>query len=308
METDQLPEIKKTDPPPTMYQWIRNFEFSKLFGGLGITGLIIGFMAKDIIKEIRPSSWTNCIVCMSVCLLLGLPVLLGKSPKDPNLRTPALVLACGFLFMALLYLLHAAGIWTIPEGYEVITDVIGTFFFIGAWLSLSLKEPDRENRHAEQVALVILCLFILAAGIVKFYFDLETRGIRRASLSTELQLDVSIARLIVNLCNGAVLLSLYAQMRRLFRPPDPVIHLFILLFGCAQIAAHGRDCLGENPQCFNLVVPLLGASVIAWVLLLGKIAFGLYVSYLYFNAQMPAAQNVTMPEIDADPKSAVEDT
>jgi len=72
-------------------------------------------------------------------------------------------------------------------------------------------------------------------------------------------------------------------MRRLFASPDWLTHIMILLFGCAQIAAQGRDCLESQHPCLPPSLESLAALAIAWSLLLGKIAFGGYASYLYFN-------------------------
>ena len=66
---------------------------------------------------------------------------------------------------------------------------------------------------------------------------------------------------------------------------DPVSHGLIVLFGCAQIAAQGRDCLTARHACVAQSIEGLTAYAIVWVLLLGKIAFAAYALYCYFNEQ-----------------------
>jgi hypothetical protein len=75
-------------------------------------------------------------------------------------------------------------------------------------------------------------------------------------------------------------------MRRLLPSPDPVAHVIILLYGCAQIAAQGTDCLSAKNACAPPALENFVALAIAWTLLLGKIAFGAYTSCLYFNCRI----------------------
>ncbi|SRR6266481_291762 len=254
---------------------------------LGFGGFILGVLVKNVIVQITPSGAGNTLICLAVSLLLVLPVLTNTPPKDPTLKGPTIALASAYVWISLLYFFHWTHLVDLPKGYDAVTDLIGTFCFVVAWGMVSGRETDKQSKGAERVALAVLCLFAFVSGASKLLIDLHVHGGMPA--------DGQAARLILNVCNGAIFLSLYGQMRRLLPSPDLISHTVILLFGCAQIAAHGRDCL-ESKACASPSLEGIVALMIAWTLLLGKIAFGAYISYLYFNGQVEERGSVLKAE------------
>ncbi|HVL08627.1 MAG TPA: hypothetical protein VM512_05660 [Burkholderiaceae bacterium] len=176
--------------------------------------------------------------------------------------------------MTLLYLLDVLNILTIPTGFDSLTDAIGTMWFVATWYVLAGRE-NHEARSAEMLLIVLVALSVFIVGGVKF-------GLQISNPQSE---EYNSARLMLNLCNGVVMLGLYRTARGSLPPPDPASHAFIILFGCAQIAAHGRDCLSAVPACTANTVSGLVALSIAWALILGKVAFAAYISYCYFNSE-----------------------
>ncbi len=266
-----------------MFEWIFRPDtlWDKILH-LGFGGFILAIVAKNAIGQITPSPGATSFVCFAFSLLLAIPALIGNSPsKDPILRWPTLALAVAYAWMSLLYFFNWTHLWThllnLSAGYDAVTDLIGTLFFVVAWYMVSAGETDKQSQVAERIALALLCLVVLAAGVSKLLVDAGVGG----SLA-----DGQAARLILNICNGAIFLSLYGQMRRLFPSPDPVTHIVVVLYGCAQIAAQGRDCLSTSVPCAPPALEGLVALAIAWTLLLGKVAFGAYVSYIYFNGRI----------------------
>lgn len=264
---------------PTMFEWIfKPDSFGDRILHVGFGGFILAAILKDAIKQLTPSTEVTSFVCFSFALLLALPAVIGKTPpKDPTLRWPILALATAYAWMSLLYFFNWTQLVKLAAGYDAVTDLIGTLFFVVAWFMISVREADKQSQVADRFALVILCLLALASGASKLLIDSAIGGSAA---------DGAAARLFLNVCNGAVFLSLYGQMRRLLPPPDPVTHTLILLYGCAQIAAHGRDCLSASKPCSPPALESFVALAIAWTLLLGKVAFGAYVSYLYFNGRI----------------------
>lgn len=246
----------------------------------GVGGFILAALAPDIAHAIKPTPPVMTVVAVVFAAVLALPLIVdqGRNYRRPQ-TICAIFLAIAYVCMAALYFLSWSGLVQHSRGYDAITDFVSTAFFACAWATLTVLEPDIQSRLVDRFAVAILLTTALLAGVAKFNLD--------ARPGTP---DDDAARLMLNLCNGAVFLSLYAQMRRVFAPPDPVSHLVILLYGCAQIAAHGADCFGAN-TCKLPAAVAVAALVIAWGLLLGKIAFAGYVAYICFNPGNPPANS-----------------
>jgi hypothetical protein len=255
---------------------------------LGFGGFVLAELLKNALSQITPSSETNFMLCLAFTLLLAVPVLIGTTSADSRLRLLFLTLAVAFAWMALLYFISWMHLVKLSAGYDAVTDLIGTLFFLVGWYIISEHESDKPSRTVDRVALVVLGLLVFVSGASKLLVDIKDGGAGDAGQA---------ARLILNMCNGAIFLSLYGQVRRLLPPPDPVTHVFILLYGCAQIAAHGTSCLFSVPKpCTRSSFEWLVAITVAWLLLLGKIAFGTYLSYLYFNGRI-----ADKPPVSASP-------
>jgi hypothetical protein len=262
---------------------------------LGVGGSILGILAGDLIHLVRPSAGTTAAICILLALVLFIPVLLRTgATRNRIVQLTVTMLSVAYVFMGLLYFFNWIGAW-IPSGrqeafYDATTDAIGTLFFVTAWFLVSKLESAPETRVAEHVSLAILCILVVIAGSTKLVIELQGR---------DTTADYSSARLMLNLCNGAIFLSLYNQMRRNIGSPDVASHVLILFYGCAQIAAHGRDCLAGSTPCSTQTTEGLVALAIAWSLLLGKIAFAAYLSYLFFtqddsrNRRIPASSEAT---------------
>lgn len=261
-----------------MFQWMfkPDTRFDK-FLRAGSGGFFVTILITAAIQHVTATRGVTALVCLAFALLLSVPPIIGVHPKNHSLNAPVLALSMAYAWMALLYLLSWTKLVVRSAGYDAITDVVGTLFFVVAWFLTSTCEMEGSSVTSERVAIVTLCLLLFMSGAAKCVIEL-----RREQLSA----DYQAARLLLNICNGAIVLSLYGVMRRLFPPPDPVTHVVILLFGCAQIAAHGRDCLSVGNACQPPSTEYVIAVFIAWTLLLGKIAFGAYLSYLYFNARV----------------------
>lgn len=293
---------------PSMFEWLfKPDTVADKVVHLGVAGVVLAAIVKDAVVQVTPSVGMACLICLAIALLLALPILGKKAVnEDSSLRSAILALAIAFLGTAILYFLSWTKVWDLPKGYHAATDVISTLFYVAAWYILSAREPDEQTKTADRFALTILCIGLLVAGVTKLVLDqplvnlpkTETyRFLFEQGSEARLILNAEAARLVLNLCNGAIFLSLYGQLRRLYTSPDPITHVFILLFGCAQIAAHGRDCLSAATPCAPPTVEAIAALSIAWILLLGKIAFALYLSYLYFNGTPEKLEDAKVPGV-----------
>jgi hypothetical protein len=251
----------------------------------GIGGVILLILFKNVIGEVKTTPGTVSFICLLLALLLLLPILVtNKQPKDGIVIRPALLLAIAYAWISLLYFFKWVKLVRLPAQYaqyDAITDVFGTLFFICAWFMFSKHDPDREGRIAERTAFVVLTLITFGAGVSKTLIDMNIVGSGA---------DDPAARLILNICNALVVFSLYGQVRRLLPAPDPITHVLILLYGCAQIAAPARDCLYASSPCALPSLQAFVALAVDWSLLLGKIAFAVYVSYLYFNYDLSSKE------------------
>jgi hypothetical protein len=256
--------------PPTMFQWMFGPAARWLHASVG--GFVLAALAPDVIHAIQPTPGVMSAVAGILAIVLALPLIVDQGRRHRRPQTVcAVFLAIAYVWMAALYFVNWSGFIQLPRGYDAITDIVSTGFFACAWATLTVLESDTQSRFVDRIAVAALVMAVLFAGLAKFHLD--------AKPDTP---DDNAARLMLNLCNGAVFLSLYAQMRRVFSPPDPLSHLVILLYGCAQIAAHGADCVGLK-TCHLPGAAAIAAFVIAWGLLLGKIAFAVYVAYFSFN-------------------------
>jgi hypothetical protein len=280
---------------------------------LGVGGFILGALILEVVKNATasassaagPSPALTSIVCFAFALILAIPALIRDTPpKAPILGWLNLTLAMAYTWMSLLYFFKWRNICSLPVGYDAATDLVGTLFYAVAWFKVSTNETDHQAQLAERAALAFVCLLAVVFGTTKLVIESPLRGLTADQLAAQLALPhYQAVRLALNVCNGAVFLSLYNQMRRLLAAPDPVTHVLVLLYGCAQIAAHGTDCLSAKNACTSPAIENFVALAIAWTLLLGKIAFGTYASYLYFNGRIrvsgssPKAVRSTRPPV-----------
>lgn len=283
--------------PLTMVDWwtLRESWADKLLrlGAGGALGLIL---LRNLVGQITPSVATNSLTSLLIAVALAVPAVIRRTKPphiDRRLRWSAGAFAGAYLWMAALYFLKWTGLAEVPQGYDAITDVMGSLFFVGGWWSLQTKDEDRSSHIADRMALVSLTLLTVLIGAAKFVAD------RNETDNTSIQ---AAARLGLNLCNGAIFLGLYLQLRRLLLAPDPVTHCALLLFGCAQVAAHARDCLSASETCELPSLPAVIAIAVSWILLLGKFLFGAYVLYLCGHARLSDSKP------DAEPPAAAQAT
>ena len=251
---------------------------------VGFGGSVLVLLGKNAVGQINTTPGTVSLICLLSAFLLAFPAINSKTqPADESVRRPVLVLSVAYAWMALLYFFKWIGWARVPATYDAFTDVLGTLFFIVAWFMLLPLETDEQSHSAEAAALTVLTFLTVAAGFSKAFVEMPAQfG----------QTDEVAVRLALNICNAAVFFSLYGLMRRLLPSPDPVTHVLLVLYGCAQIAAPARDCLtavsgtvSALPCTFPSFPRFLGAAV-EWILLLGKVAFAVYLSYLYFNGKI----------------------
>jgi hypothetical protein len=262
-------------PHLTMSKWlVQSNTRMDIVARATFLAMVLAPVIANITDDFSPSPGTNWAVSIAVAALLLYQSFIGKDgPMDARLRAVCKWLATAFGWMALMYILKWLKVVGIPNGYDAVTDLIGTLFFVGAWAQLTSCEVNVDWRAADRLALALLCALAVVSGVAKFLFDIN---LHQAQDVVGFQ---AAARLALNICNGAILVGLYLSMCRMLQPPTPLVHVVVLLYGCSQISAHGTDCLPD--QC---VMPSFSAAVAlltAWALLAGKVAFGLYVVYLY---------------------------
>jgi hypothetical protein len=248
----------------TMFQWLFKPEtMAHRVLHLGFGGAILLIVAKDIIGKLQTTPGTVSLICILIAVSLGLPALGRNSPpQEAFLKAPTATLAGAYAWISLLYFFKWTGLIKLPAQYDAVTDLCGTLLFIAAWYMFSGREPDEEGHIAERVALTIISLLSIGAGVAKTLIDTNVIG------STA---DDPSARLVLNFCNAAVIFGLYGQIRRLLPPPDPVTHVLIMLYGCSQLAAPARDCLYAAHPCASPSLDYFVACTIDWSLLMGKI-------------------------------------
>jgi hypothetical protein len=269
---------------------------------VGFVTLIVFELFKNWIVDkgasLPPSNLLNCLVCLAVGILLVLPQVLLEEPKNPDMKAPTNCIITAYFIMALLYLISLLGLDPVGKteingvynpgrvGYDSFSDTISSFFFVAAWFFFARLERDPVKVVQERLVMLILLILLLSSGALKAYLDLGM-DIQSALLSEvdkmKHTLSAAAARQLLNLCNGAIFLGVYMLMVRLFSIRNPLTHLLILFFGCAQILADARDCLDCKP--FAL---MLEAYVVGWILVIGKLAFGLYVHECYRADKSPA--------------------
>jgi hypothetical protein len=290
--------------PKTMAQWIveKNTTFD-IVAKAGIGTAIVGTLVKDGLSGLRPSLEMNTVVSLLVATLLALPILVlqRQIEIDRTIRRVGGILAIAYGFTGLLYFLKLLASFP-PTGYDAVTDLVGTLFYVAAWYTLSSHRADPRGHTVERAALLVTVVIASLFAALKLVFDL---GLAKNGLDPTAQSQA--ARLVLNACNGVVLLSLYALMRRLLQQPDAVSQVVILFYGVAQVAAHGRDCLTASPPCPPGSVECVAALGIAWTLFLGKVAFGLYVLYLYSHGRFnPAADTAAVGGTRLPPEGQVD--
>lgn len=254
-----------------MANWLgRKNSSSDSFLKIGILGIILGTILKPLISQFIPSSLTNAIISFAVFILLivacfHLPK--GQRPVESTIKKVCCFLAIAYLCTAQLYCVKLLTGFP-SRGYDGVTDLIGTLFYVAAWWTAN--EKDEYSRSSERLTMLIATAIAFVFAMLKIYSDMQ--------LGNTTQNDLQASRLILNLSNGVIFLSLYWQLRRLYQSPDPVTHVILVLFGCSQVAAHGGDPLYTNPT--GISIEIVAAHLVAWTMLLGKPAFAIYLLFL----------------------------
>lgn len=231
------------------------------FGAIGATAIATG---AQLLKSARPSSAGQIVISVAVSLLLSLVVTDDRVP--PERRRLAGSIALAYVLMAALYLVDFTKAFVPPDGYEAITEACSSLCFLGAWWIAIVILP-RGDRPSDYMLSCILLLLLILASAMAFFSE-----IGGPSHSTQ----HATARLLVNITNGGIMFGLYHTLTRVLGKADPLTHVAIVLYACAQIAAYGRDCLAAN-TC-NDEFGQMAAMLIAWLLLLGKVCLGWYVA------------------------------
>lgn len=241
--------------------------------------------------EIRPALVTNAVVAGALFLTLLYAAMIGRRGEAAWLRGFVALLAAAYFLTAILYalpLLPAAMRPPTVVGFDPFTDVLGSFLFLGAWAVVAHRDPDKASAFGDLLAQFLLALILIAAGGAKWMIE---TGVALPPLWTaDSGAATQAARLVLNVANGAILFGLYATMRRLLPAPFSVIHLIILLYACAQVAAPGRDCLNADPSCDAMNAASLESIValaIAWTLVIGKLAFVMYAMFAFYTSDAP---------------------
>ncbi|WP_026607554.1 hypothetical protein [Methylocapsa acidiphila] len=231
-------------------------------------------------EQSLPGDLMQLVVSVTAGAVLTLPPLFFFcKPRDPALKWPTVVIGLGYIMMAVLYALkilstlnvQGAVLFTTKIGYDPLTDAISSMIFVYAWFLFSQTEPDQGTKRTERFMIFVMSLAVLVSGAWKFFGDWRDD-----------QQMIAIARRALNFSNGAVFLCLYTQMLRILPPPDPISRFIILLYGCVQIEADIRDCLGA---CSNLSEDA-AAIIVGWILVMGKVLFALYVVYCFLEAKL----------------------
>jgi hypothetical protein len=266
----------------SMLEWLKPDSLQKAGLTVALATPIFATLVKDAVDHVTWSTPTQAIVSGVLALTLATAAANAPlTPVAPRFRLTVFIIAAAYALIALLYLIKVLKLFTPPNGYDAVTDTAGTLVFVGAWLCLP-SAVDDEARRADRMLMIVVALGIFLSGGIKI--ALQVKGIATVE-------ELGAARLMLNLCNGAALLGLYGTMRRTQRPPDPFTHTLILFFGCTQVAAQGSDCLTGPGACAIDSVSGLAAYTIAWILLLGKIAFAGYVAFCYFNPPSEAVED-----------------
>jgi len=234
-----------------------------------------------------PSKAQNITVCLIASAWLFWLAFRGK-PKSETVRSfhhSLIFLACGYLFIAILYFLPTLNI-TVANGYDSITELLGSVLFIGAAASLLRARSTDNEREVDLAILICLSILILLACIGKAIFDFHLNP----SATVE---DASAARLLVNICNGGIVLILYSQLRRISGGVHPLIHVSIVFFAIAEIVAQGSSCQTSTREpCRAESMAAIVALGIAWSLLVGKVVFVSFVTDTFVAVRDQAAQSI----------------
>jgi hypothetical protein len=183
-----------------------------------------------------------------------------------TLRISLIFLATGYLFIAILYLLAAWKI-TVADGYDAFSELLGSLLFAAAAASLLGTEPKDDERKANLALLVCLSLLVFVGCVGKAIFDFHLNPLAQEQ-------DTHAARLLINVCNGGLILLLYGQLRKLRGTDHPLIHISIIFFAIAEIVAHETPCPAiKDIPCRPDGMGALVALGVAWSLLLGKVVF-----------------------------------
>ncbi len=258
----------------SMLAWLKPASLQDVAGKLGLAVVILGALIKNAVEHMTWGAQTQAIVCGLFTLVLALTAAAApRTAAAGRFRWTVGLVAAAYAWMTLLYLMGMVKEFAQPAGYDAATDMAGTLVFIGAWFCLP-SPADDEAGQADRMLMIVAALAIFISGGIKV--GLQAKGMTTGD-------EYQAARLMLNMCNGVAMLGLYGAIRRTQRPPDPVTHALIVFFGCAQVAARGRDCLGLTDACVVGSISGLTAYAIAWILLLGKIALAAYIAYCYFN-------------------------
>ncbi|KHT53273.1 hypothetical protein RJ44_19950 [Alteromonas macleodii] len=245
--------------------------------GTVVSGFVVAIISAFFI-EVNPTANFSAVISFTIGLLLA--VCFMYDCMDSSFKPMTMPLG----FLSLAYLLIGA-FHLINHDQQIVEpyiEMFGTICFVLAWVFVSKNSPRQKDRRAEILPIVVISFTLVA-------FTLWRGSIQGDAVNEQ---NDQALRLMVNTCNCLIVLSLYSVLRRNFKSPDTVTNLSILLFGAAQLAAPGRDCLTVKEHTFltkcsldnaELFASAVSANSIAWMLFLGKIMFGFYLLNLYFD-------------------------
>lgn len=247
--------------------------------------LLYEALLKISIEHLSPDDSVNAVVSLFAGFwLIWLPGAGGlKSEKQQALSPPLILLGCGFLFISTLYFLPWLGV-KITVGYDPITELIGSMFFIAAGFALNYHDDSVDDRRADFTLLLLAGILLALAALAKLLFDQLFR----------VPADSAAARLVIDVCNGLIVLTLLSQFRRSFGRVHLLLRVSIMFWAFAQIVAHGRSCeITPTHACGLTSVQGVVALGIAWSLMLGKIAFVVFVVDGYINCRITSTQEAS---------------
>lgn len=206
----------------------------------------------------RPMQVVASLIGAGYLFWLAVPRI-SAQPSARDFRASAITLGVGYLFIATLYILPQMQV-TVLVGYDSITEFVGSFLFVCAAIWLTNSEP--ETKRLEDLAtLIALGVLLVIAALVKGICDLRSNSCSQS--------DAVAARLLINVCNGGIVLVLYGQLRRRLKNVHPLVHISILFFAMSELVAGDGDLMKCTPDTFCSFVTL----GISWSLLLGKAIF-----------------------------------
>jgi hypothetical protein len=187
-----------------MFEWVfKSDTLGDRIVHLGVGGVILGAVLVEVVKNAieklaaGPSPGVTRFVCFAFALLLALPAVAGNAlPKDRTLRWLSVALAIAYAWTAILYFFKWRNIYPFPAGYDALTDLVSTLFYVAAWFKVSACETDEQGQVAERVALALVCLLALTFGFSKLMIEWPMRGLGASDQAAGLALPDYQARVL----------------------------------------------------------------------------------------------------------------